>query len=731
MAVRTKPADDKKHEDQTIRLLPISDTVNGNHARVRPADVLAHYERLSGWLWLPPQLHAFGEAIFEKIREGRTIWASLSGPYGFGKTAAGILLWRQAREAGFLAIPPLSCMNYDEFAAGVAALAAAQLPKEKIRIEKLYEKIWAGGIERIAKTEAERHDIPVRKLLKVLETQLEHGRWTPDGHSHRLVEFLAGLGQLAGRSTRGLIVIVDELQQLLGSLDVNSLSHLREFVWGMRTEQAPCAVILTLDTLLETRLANWAADLLHRVREDSPALQMATVFNHDFPVWLWKRLSTPNGRPGKRLPASAVSAEVLESLGQFVERPDLANGPRTVIDVFNRAVDYFRETGKSYSVHDLVDDIHQGRFRFFGDGSPVQRLLTQLLSDPWINADSGRRLLVRTLAAFPRGCPAEIVHAHVGNGRKLKVARDQLFGPLLVELPSGLALEQLQQVSRSCSPWENTLARCWDSMPGLPAIAEMVPELVTRILLPRLFTGLGRPAGEWAMLESDARAAVGGFQILQGSFDPAFPRREVAVWVGQREPAEWPEDVDLCIGFVCEPKTDPSTQPSAEIANLESIPRIILKMPTLVPMDIAVPNEIARYQKYIQPEPLRPAYILLGLRELQRFDEGPDSRASNNGRSRTRLRAAESISVAERRKLASFQELCHDYLLRFLLQGEIDAGVGRPVRQRGPELLRALFAIACRTRFPSYQTLITVRHWRALVDILCVALASERLSPAQ
>jgi hypothetical protein len=540
---------------------------------------------------------------------------------------------------------------------------------------------------------------------------------------------LARLGELSCRSSRGLVVIVDELQQLLGPLDVSSLSRLREFVWGMRTEQSPCAVILTLDTQLEARLAHWAADLLHRVREDSPALQMTAVFNRDFPLWLWERLTTPNGRPTKLLPASALSAAVLESLGQFVERPDLANGPRTVIDVFNRAVDHFHESGESYGVLNLVDDIHQGRFRFFGDGAPVQRILTQLLSDAWIEEDAVRRSLVRTLAAYPRGCPEAVVHTHVGNGRKLKTARDQLFGPLLVELPGGLALEQLQQVSRGGSSWENALARCWDSMPAVSALAEMVPDLVTRVLLPRLFPGLGRPAGEWVSLEADARTAVSGFQRLRGSFDPAFPGRELAVWVGQQEPTQWLEDADLCLGFVCRPQTDPSVQPKAEVANLEGTPRIIFTIPALVPLDSSVPDEIARYQKYIQPEPLRPAYVLLGLRELQEFDGVLSGSASSNGKARKH--PDDTASTAERRKLAGFQELCLDHLMRFLLQGEIDAGVGRPVRQRGPELLRALFSIACRKRFPSYQTLITVRHWKALVDAYRTALGSEHLSLAQ
>src|SRR5262249_60689233 len=123
----------------------------------------------------------------------------------------------------------------------------------------------------------------------------------------------------------------------------------------------------------------------------------------------------------------------------------------------------------------------------------VRRGLTQLLADGWIEEGAARRSLVRILAAYPRGCPEEVVQAHVGTGRKLKAARDELFGPLLVELPGGLALEQLQQVSRGGSSWENALARCWDSMPSASALAEAVPDLVTRALLPRLFSGLARP----------------------------------------------------------------------------------------------------------------------------------------------------------------------------------------------------------------------------------------------
>ena len=565
-------------------------------------------------------------------------------------------------------------------------------------MRRLFEEIWTEGLDRIAKTEAKRHELPVRKVRKVLEEQLEQGRWAPDGHSHRLVDFLARLGELSARWSRGLVVIVDELQQLLGPLDVSSLSRLREFVWGMRTEQAPCAVVLTLDTQLEARLSHWAADLLHRVREHSPALQMTGIFTRDFPRWLWERLTSSNGRKGKGLPPTGLTPAVLASLGQFVERPDLANGPRTVVDVFNRAAECFTATGESYDIPNLVDDLHKGRFRFFGEGTPVQRMLTQLLSDAWVQEDAVRSSLVRTLAAFPRGCPPEVIHDHVGNGRKLKTARDELFGPLLVELPGGLALEQLQHVSRGGSEWEHALARCWDSMPAVAALSEGVPGLVSRVLLPKLFPGVGQPNGEWAFFEGDARESISGYQLVRGSFDPAFPAREVAIWAGEKEPTKWPEDVDLCVGFICDGGTDGSVQAGANIANLEGAPRVIFTMPTLAPFDGQVPPEIVRYHKYIQPEPLRPAYVLLAISELQAF--GAETTHPGNGKPRRPPHGSDTASAAELRKLAAFRDLCLDHLMRFLVQGTVDAGMGRPVGQRGPELLRALFSLACKKRVP-------------------------------
>src|SRR5436190_14062118 len=84
-------------------ILPVCDTVSGRKAASDPADSIQHYEKLADQLWLPPRVRQMADGVLTEVRGGHTRWASISGPYGYGKTAAGIAVWRHAREQGFTA----------------------------------------------------------------------------------------------------------------------------------------------------------------------------------------------------------------------------------------------------------------------------------------------------------------------------------------------------------------------------------------------------------------------------------------------------------------------------------------------------------------------------------------------------------------------------------------------------------------------------------------------------
>lgn len=95
---------ENNHED-VLPILPISDTVSGTQARENPQDTIDHYHHLQSQLWLSPKVRDVADGVLSHVQRGRTTWGSLSGPYGFGKTAAAISLWTHARDEGFSAIP--------------------------------------------------------------------------------------------------------------------------------------------------------------------------------------------------------------------------------------------------------------------------------------------------------------------------------------------------------------------------------------------------------------------------------------------------------------------------------------------------------------------------------------------------------------------------------------------------------------------------------------------------
>jgi len=705
------------------KLSPVADTVSGAMARENPANAIAHYERLAAHLWLAPKVGEVADTILDAVQKGRTAWGSLSGPYGFGKTAAAVSLWSHARERGFLAIPPLSCTNFDELAHGIAALAAAQAPEAEKKIRRLFKEVWTEGLDSVIRSDAERYEMTPQKLRRLFQDKLNTGQLTLDSRCHRLVEFLSRLGELATGWSNGLLVILDELQQLLGPLDARAIINFREFVWGMRTERSHCGVIIALDSLLEARLARWAADILHRIREHGPSLQLSLVYTREFPHWLWGNLTSSNGSGAPLFDDAFLTKDVLVSLGQFVERTDISNGPRTVVDVLGRAAEHYRETRVSYDIPDLVEDIHRGRFRYFGEGAMLQTALTQLLTDEYILEDQTRETLVRTLAAFPLGCSTETLRRFIPHEKKLKKAKADLFGPLLVELSDGLALERLQQVRRPGTDWQQVLARCWETLPALDALAAHMPDILRRVLVPRLFPK-GNPASpQWEQVADESSLALSGWQILKGTFDESYPQREVALSVANNEPESWPRDVDLCVVVLCDPRPEMGVESSTELVEKDGVTGIVIRLSVMKPWERQVPAELERYRKYVQPEPFRPATILSAVHDLEVYlgDLGgkDDSDAQRPVEEEARMRRAKA-----------FVTITLDFIVREMIQGTVDVGSGSSVHLRGSELLRALFASACRRRFPEYQTLVKTPAWSEVLETYRGGLRSPRLTSA-
>jgi hypothetical protein len=699
-----------------VVFMPIADTFSGTSARDRPSQAIEHYTRLAERLWLSPLVRESMDGVLASVGEGRVAWGSLVGPYGFGKTATATMLWSHATDQGFLAIPPLSCTSFDELAHGISALAQEQAPRHAPAIRKLFKKVWAENVAEMAARDVERYDVDAPTMRRILQGKLSSGELALDGQCHRLVQFLSELGHMARGWSRGLVVVLDELQQLLGPLDARAITTFREFVWGIRTEKAPCGVLLCMDSLLEARLGKWAADLLHRIREHGPVLQLTHVYTRDFPRWLWQQANNDAAAQIEASDENWISQDVLLSLGQFVERPDLASGPRTVVDVFTRAVRHAALHHRPYDIKELVDDLHDGHLRYFGEGAPVQRLLLDLLADPWLQEDPARAEMVRLLVAFPSGCPDEVVCKYFPDENHRQRLRAEMFAPLLIASPSGeMALEGLQRVRRRGARWEEIMARGFDSLPALDVLASHAPSMIRRILLPRLFPPGVPTSPKWQTLSDSARSGD-GWTRLRGTFADAFPQREVGLWVEAQEPESWPEDLDVCLAFVCLPQVLEG-EPSLELDGQRG--RITLRLPVLRAPSGFLPPELEQFRKHVEPEPLRPATVLSALHDLVALVTGSEGMGEDDGEDAFKMDHARA-----------FVEATTDYLLSQLLQGNLDAGP-RALQLRGPEVLRAAFYQVCRTRFNTYQTLQATPNWRPQVLAYAQALARPLLNEEQ
>ncbi len=643
---------------------PITDTFPAALAIREPKHVLDRFSQLSSLVWLSDTISSDADSFINKIfSSDRAVWFTVSGPFGFGKTATALALASRCQLKGLSALPPLAAIDLDEYLDAVCALLCTKYPNRLQTVRGIRKSI----------------DEQISKSLK--------GQRRTTEQAHRFIDFLAQIAQSAEFAESPLVIVLDEVQQLLGTLDSASLSSFRELVWGLRTDRVRCGVILCMDNQLETRMERWAADILHRIRESGYHIKLETAYDRTFPEWLWPRWSVTIGES-----TTVPHPDLLMSLGQYVERWDLANGPRTIVDVFARAI----EAGvDAYGPLEFVEDIRRGIFKYFAEGSGFEAVLNAVLADNWIAGDQARKTLVQLLGAFPNGCPDAVLEKWLPSDALRKVAINELFGPLLIRAECGLALEPLQRVRRPLFDLDDALANVWGSLPALDALVEHMPGMIKKILLPSILDKVLIAAGKWIKHDSLRDRELDGWDYYQGTFNDDFPDRVIAIWVGTQEPTHWPDQVDLAVYFHLNKEVRAeyinnmgALSVSSEFAQLR------LVFPVLLPISQTLPAEIDRFKKFLAPEPFRPATLMAAVAEIQRRIN--DKEVSDNVRF----------------KAKSFVHSALEIVSRVAIRGQVEAGLKKSVQLSGVEYLRAQFVQAMRRRYPKYIPLPHGIGWR-------------------
>jgi hypothetical protein len=629
------------------------------------------------------------------VQQAHTPKACIVAPFGYGKTATAIGIWDACQQAGLLAVPPISCGSFAELAQALYDWSVFMLPDYRQELDEAYDTFLTMSADSMARRDEQRFQIPFEQARAAIRDKIERGYLDFEDISVNLVAFLelaTALTQRAGH--HGLVVVVDEIQQLIGNANKGVLVALRQLIWGLRTRQIPFGILFTMDPDTERTLADRAGDILHRIKDDSLYLDMRHIYDRDFPARLWQQYGAAFHLSERE--ATAVDHPALEALGQLCEREDLSNGPRTVINVLQRAASRATDHTTPYTPIDLVGDFLSGTIRFDGDRGIIPALVGELLSFPYFQRSHPLAQVLRLIAAFPRGCPEQVARRY-DLANAWRELNDDLRGEIVTELEEGLTLIELQRVGRPAHRLNVLLRRYWMQITDQQLFAETAPKVFSSLVLPLIFPPKVHDLNGWKGLEDvllDAEDRYTG--IIEGTASSRYPLRRLRVAVMANTapdvspPSE--DDTDLVLGFRID-------------LHAEAVSRIDIVSDTSIVFHLAVGRSsdkglrggLAWIEHYLSPQPISAAVILSLLNYLgqEQSDDAPE---------RDQARMTDTI--------ARLQE----WLLAELFPQELFNAIPFSVIAAGASGMKEFLHLVCSHRWPDYQPIATYQHWTSLLD---------------
>ena len=350
-----------------------------------------------------PTITEYEKRLIKLVKENGAAKGYITAEYGYGKTSTAAFVWHRCEQSEIVAVPPFQIQKLEHLLSAtygwVRFRLASSAPQLLSRAEQIYQTHVTRGIESVTE------DADQRALLKRLHHE---GRLSLDLQALdylRFFEEMTTLVREAGYS--GLVVIADEVQQYIDP-DIKAgvrdpLTELFNLIQALLTRRGylPFALLFSIP-LKELGLMNdQRSDLVQRLKSDGLAMDLSAIYNQTFARDLWHQLA--RDLQFELLKDQMVLPETLEALGQISARSDLANGPRTVVDVFRLMAErYQNQSGQAepFSPLDLVNAFLQNNIRY-DNVSKLQTITLGHLSHQFVRDQLAYQNAIKLMAAFP------------------------------------------------------------------------------------------------------------------------------------------------------------------------------------------------------------------------------------------------------------------------------------------------------------------------------------------
>jgi len=394
-------------------------------------------------------VEGYTKRFISHVVERRVPRGYITADFGYGKTSTGLFVWGQASDSGQLVVPPFQLSSLPDFLMATAGWVHYRLGQTKPglqgRAEEIYRDAVAQGAEAVAakyqmSVEAARHLIEDRPQVQQLSTA-------------DLVRFFIAMTDLsleAGFS--GLIVIADEVQQYLepqikeGKSD--PIGPLFDLIADLGGEPVPFGMLLIIPQKEIGVINDQRGDLIDRMR--NYALDLKAIYDDGFPTRLWRHLARTFDFADDA--PQIMRDETLLSLAQIALRPDLANGPRTVINAFRRAIKRYIDSGmvsnQPYTPISLVEDFISGDIAFDGE-KRIQTVVSRALEHPFVKERPEYEQAIKFAGAFPMHGATVALQQAFGLQEAFVELRNRLYGQVVQHVGSptdpGITLVGLEQ----------------------------------------------------------------------------------------------------------------------------------------------------------------------------------------------------------------------------------------------------------------------------------------------
>lgn len=653
--------------------------------------------------------------FLDSIKHRKPTLGCLVAPFGYGKTSAAIDLWDQAQKEGFLAIPPFSCNSIAEMGAAIASGVEIQLGEKDRNFAKeanqAYKKYLESSADRLAKHDVQEFKFDYEAALQSIQDKIEKGYLQLEASGIHLLSFIDEIVEIVtAAGYEGLLIIVDEFQQFLGTINKTTLSNFRTLVWGIKTrKEIPLGFLITMDPDTEQNLNERAGDIVHRIKEDGFYFPFSSIYDRNFPKKLWDRYSKVFSFEKEN---KIVDGSTLEAIGQICERGDLSNGPRTVINIFQQIAHHSNNGNKSYSPINLIDDFLLGSIKFDGDKNRIASLLTELVNYDYIRLVPERVLVLKLFAAFPRGCPKSVAEEY-GLSATYDQLSDELRGEILTQLPDGMALIDLQKVGKPQNKLNIILKKYWMQITEDEIISERIPLLFAKFALEPLFPEYTHVLNGWKSETKDFQLTTeGGYlKIFEGTFFDKFPCRKIAVQVCESEDQavefKKKDNIHISIIFLLK-RSKVGNKWSTYYKDQRTL---VLSIPYQKPFSIRLPRDIRWIEDFLNPVKLSIG-VLVSL--IDYIDQ--------------QVPLIDGISELELARIEDNQEKLLNHLFVMLYDSELFSGTNKKIISRGRQSFKDTIYEILKLEFPEYQTLISSTQWENYISRYKEILRSIPLS---